>query len=76
MYKRKVLATDTELELSQRLYKWCGFDITNRSAKLIIYVNKEKAREYTEVIHTSTIQRSGSSPVSSTGILETLSIQS
>jgi len=76
VYKRKVLATDTELELSQRLYKWCGFDIANRSAELTIYVNKGKAREDIEVIHTSTMQRSGSSPVSSTGILDTLSIQS
>jgi hypothetical protein len=39
-------------------------------------VNKPEAREYTKVVHTSTMQRSGSSPVSSTGILDTLSIQS
>jgi len=76
VYKRKVFATDTELELPQRLYKWCRFDIANRSAELAIYVNNEKARESKKVIHTSTMQRSGSSPVSSTGILDTLSIQS
>jgi hypothetical protein len=76
VYKRKVFATDTELELSQRLYKWCRFDIADRSAELAIYVNKEEAREYIKSTLTSTMQRSGSSPVSSTGILDTLSIQS
>lgn len=46
VYKRKVFATDTELELSQRLYKRRRFDIANRSAELAIHVNKEEAREY------------------------------
>jgi hypothetical protein len=76
MDERKVLVANAELELPHRLYKGRGFDITNRSAQLSMTLSEKSTRLNKREGHTSTMQRSGSSPVSSTGILDTLSIQS
>ncbi len=75
VYESEVFMTNAELELPHGLYKGRGLDITDCTAKLTIKLSRT-ARKRTEVKHTSTMQRSGSSPVSSTGILDTLSIQS
>jgi len=76
MDERKVLVANAELELPHRLYEGRGFDITNRSAQLSMRLSEQGTRLNKREGHTSTMQRSGSSPVSSTGILDTLSIQS
>ena len=76
VYERKVLVTNAELELPHCLYKGRGLDIANRSAELTMYVFEWAKDDCEYAKHTSTMQRSGSSPVSSTGILDTLSIQS
>jgi hypothetical protein len=75
VYESEIFMTDAELELSHCLYKGRGLDIADRSAELTTQLSRT-AREQTGAGHTSTMQRSGSSPVSSTGILDTLSIQS
>jgi len=74
VYEREILMTDAELELPHCLYERRGLDIADRSTELAIKVSKRK-RVNTQT-RTSTMQRSGSSQVSSTGILDTLSIQS
>ncbi len=75
VYKSEVFMTNAELKLPHCLYKRGRLDIADGTAELPIKVSRV-AREWTGLKHTSTIQRSGSSPVSSTGILDTLSIQS
>lgn len=84
MNECEVFVADSELELTHGFDEWGGFNVTDSTPKLkkqwatfhppivIRMLSRNKRQEE----HTSTMQTSGSSPVSSTGTLETRSIQS
>jgi hypothetical protein len=76
MNKRKVVMTDSELKLSHGFYERSRLDITNSTSELRGIVNQGTIIVRRERSDTSMIQTSGISPDSSTGILETRSIQS
>ena len=74
MDQSKIIVTDAELELPHGLYEGCRLDVTDGSTEL---GNASASRALAITTqHTSTIQTSGSSPVLSTGIFATRSIQS
>ena len=71
----EVLVTDAELELSHCLDERCRLNVTDCTTQL----NRDKQAFSLDSFrrgHTSTMHTSGSSLVSSTGILDTRSIQS
>ena len=75
MDEGEVLVPDAELELSHRFDERRGLNVTDSPTELS---SQDKWVYYDRNvdIRTSTMQTSGSSPVLSTGILETRSIQS
>jgi hypothetical protein len=71
----KVIVSNAELELTHGFDERSGFDVSDCTAELWDTFND--CRDYTRTeTRTSTIQTSGCSPVSSTGIFATRSIQS
>ena len=80
MDEGKVVVSDAELELTHGFDKGGGFNVAYCSSKLRGYkmekLECDDCRDRDVRRLTSTIQTSGSSPDSSTGILETRSIQS
>ena len=74
--QREVFVANPELELPHGFYEWRRLNVSDRPPEL----NVTKTFSYNTVAQaiarTSTMHTSGSSPVSSTGIFETRSIQS
>ena len=76
MNEGKVFVSDPELELPHGFDEWRRLNVANGTTELSIGENEIHQRTRHRSGRTSTMQTSGSSFESSTGILETRSIQS